>query len=864
MSSQAYAHGGVGPLNVNNGSGRQLSNSINGANNSQYNADTMNWYNANVLPETQPETTVPRCLTPPLPRDPDFVERGELQDEIKHKLNRPAGRCALVGLGGSGKTQLVAEHCHRGREETSKASKPRQLFWIHASSEARFNHSISIIVERLKLAGRETPKANLYRLLEAWLDDPQNGHWLVVLDNVDDASFLKEPKPTHDSAVTRTLFDYFPSRSHGSLLITSRTERAARKLTFHDDEIVRVGPMLEEHAIKLLRRKLEDKNEDLSKLASALEYMPLALAQAAALIVHRRPFYSMTRYLERLGSSGPSILQYDSEGLIPESRAAESIVLTWQITFEHIRSVRPSAADLLSLMSCFDRNGIPILLLHKDEDEDEDEEEEERIYERMLDDTYRETISAEHSSSENENPVSGDFEEFELDMTMLRDFLMVKWSDSNTLEMHRLVQLSVRIWLGSRRELERWKVRFSNLLCAAFHEGPTSDHSNRWALFPHVMQALALRPKTAGALADWADLLYAAALIAEIQGRESEAKKLLSSSLRVWEDMLEARTGADVLAQSKATRIMRSLGNLVQAVESGTKLLGDSVRLHGKEHPYTIDSMDLLASTYFDLELYDKAEELMIHTLEIKKRAFETWGPGINKTVGYLASIYTKPGRHMRAEKLISEFIEAGKVSLGQEHIDMLEVSFHLGAFYHDQGRYEEAEKLHLHCLRSVEKHGPKLLTLSTLHQLVSQYIQEGRFEEAEKRSIQALEVSKGYSGVDYRYQMAFRFLLAMTFDLQGIHDRAQQSIQECIAISISTLGAEHPETRDQIQIMEELEEARSESLADIALRDPCNKPAGSSEGRNVEHNERQSSSDGVCALYKVSEKPKKRKRHDG
>jgi len=44
-------------------------------------------------------------------------------------------------------------------------------------------------------------------------------------------------------------------------------------------------------------------------------------------------------------------------------RRTNSIIITWQISFDHIRHVRPSAADLLSLMSFFDRQGISEALL---------------------------------------------------------------------------------------------------------------------------------------------------------------------------------------------------------------------------------------------------------------------------------------------------------------------------------------------------------------------------------------------------------------------------------------------------------------------------------------------------------------------
>jgi len=52
---------------------------------------------------------VERTETPPAPlssvpfrRDPDYVQRGPLLEEVTSKLSRPAARVALVGLGGVG------------------------------------------------------------------------------------------------------------------------------------------------------------------------------------------------------------------------------------------------------------------------------------------------------------------------------------------------------------------------------------------------------------------------------------------------------------------------------------------------------------------------------------------------------------------------------------------------------------------------------------------------------------------------------------------------------------------------------------------------------------------------------------------
>lgn len=49
-------------------------------------------------PETPPS---PSCAIP-FRRDPDFVDRGTLLDQIREKPSAPALRIALVGLGGVG------------------------------------------------------------------------------------------------------------------------------------------------------------------------------------------------------------------------------------------------------------------------------------------------------------------------------------------------------------------------------------------------------------------------------------------------------------------------------------------------------------------------------------------------------------------------------------------------------------------------------------------------------------------------------------------------------------------------------------------------------------------------------------------
>ncbi|KAJ4167391.1 hypothetical protein NW754_011206 [Fusarium falciforme] len=90
--------------------------------------------------------------------------------------------------------------------------------------------------------------------------------------------------------------------------------------------------------------------------------MPLAITQAAAFINRRAPRMSTSKYLDEFRRSDTKrarLLNRDAGDLRRDESASNSIVTTWQITFDQIRRERPSAADLLSFMSFFNPQGIP-------------------------------------------------------------------------------------------------------------------------------------------------------------------------------------------------------------------------------------------------------------------------------------------------------------------------------------------------------------------------------------------------------------------------------------------------------------------------------------------------------------------------
>ncbi|GAB7336927.1 hypothetical protein MBLNU13_g01769t2 [Cladosporium sp. NU13] len=441
-----------------------------------------------------PDTVVlERAETPPAPlstvpfrRDPDYVQRGPLLEEITLKLSRPAARVALVGLGGVGKSQLAIEYTHQLRTQSPET----WVLWLYASNASRLEQSVRGALDRLKVRRRQDAKANVFQLLHDWLCDGRSKPWLVVLDNADDTRVLgaapsvreKADDGTTSGQQEKALLEYLPQCEHGKILVTSRNKDAAKEIVYWKDIVV-VKPMETEQAVALLEKKLDRvyDMQDVATLAQALDFMPLAMAQAAAYICQRTGRCTVQEYVEKLGQydrSEASVLDIDERDLRRDREASNSIMLTWQISFNHIREVRPSASDLLSLMSFFDRQAIPgALLQEKGTSQAESEEK----------DSSADSDDSERSSEDagSGNPSEGNAavpidnaEEYEKDIIVLRNYSFISsTTDRAVFEMHRLVQVATKKWLRGAKQFDRWASQFISNLEEAF---PTSDIGD-WA-----------------------------------------------------------------------------------------------------------------------------------------------------------------------------------------------------------------------------------------------------------------------------------------------------------------------------------------------------------------------------------------------
>ncbi|RAL07856.1 uncharacterized protein BO97DRAFT_473365 [Aspergillus homomorphus CBS 101889] len=560
------------------------------------------------LPPERPETPPSPLSTVQFARNRDFIRRDALLRQIREKSSVPGSRIALVGLGGVGKSQLAIEYSYQVRSESAAT----WVFWVHASDEVRFEQSFREIADQLKILGRQDPKANIFRLVENWLRDEKKGKWICILDNADDDKFLcslptaekgvltKEPS----NASTKPLLEYVPRSRNGFVIITSRSREVALKMVKHTD-LIQVNPMERSEALELLQKTLTQSGEsqENQQLVEELECMPLAIVQAASYIRERGNRYLVPQYLRDFRKSdreATNLLKKEVGHLDRDWEAKNSIFMTWRISFDYIRREKPSAAELLSLMSFFDRQGIPEDLI--------------RCQPSTIR-TARTEISNDSSDGETSDSEYGGGPDFEDDVTTLRNYSFISIGESGTsFTMHRLVQLTTRAWLKSYGEIERWRERFIRNLSDEFPTGEYENWGKCRSLFPHVRAAMSQRPKSRESLLRWATLLYQGAWYASESGNMADARDMASKSHKQRQKLLgvqaeEALASAAMLAETYSRE-----GRWEEA---------EQLEL-GSDHSDTLTSIANLASTYWNQGRWDEAEQLEVQAEQLEVQVLET------------------------------------------------------------------------------------------------------------------------------------------------------------------------------------------------------------------------------------------------
>lgn len=645
------------------------------------------------------------------------------------------------------------------------------MFWINAGNAARFEQSFRDIAQSMGVPGRHNPQANIFRTVHDWLRDRRKGQWVIILDDVDDPSgpsfLLYALTFDRDGTLLNSspgplllILQYLPKCENGSVLITTRSKGVARKLVKASD-IIAIEPMDGASALALSEEMLGKQNDidSITELATVLNFIPLALVQAATFISQKMPHYSVRQYLEDFRKdehNKAALLNFVSTQPRRDPEATNSIIATWQKSFDHIHNTTPSATDLLSLMSFFDQHRIPKSLIRNSSPWAQ-QHQEAKIGDGRVDantnDEHDEEVDDEHYDASSTSNVNNSFED---DISILQDYSFVSVNaDGTTFEMYGLVQLAVQEWLKAHGQQSRWNQHFIDSLYMNFRVGVHGDLATCQPLFPHVKSAAAQKPEEQETLKIWASLLYNAAWYAHDMGNGSEAEDMSVEAMNV------------------------------------------RINILGNDHPDTLSSMTMVGLAFKLCGRWDAAAKMFVQVIETRKRVLGTEHPDTLTSISNLASTYAKQGRWKEAEELKVQVVEARKKALGGDHQDTLGSKSSLAVYYRDRKLENEAEKLTVQIMetskRMLGEEHPD--TLTNKSKLASIYADQGRWKEVEELEVQVIQARKKVLGEEHPEILTDMDNLASVFNNQGKYEEAERMHREALVIKRKIFGKEHIST---------------------------------------------------------------------
>ncbi|XXG96704.1 hypothetical protein Hte_002994 [Hypoxylon texense] len=706
--------------------------------------------------------------TVPFSRDQNFVDRPEILAWIDTKCDRPATRVALVGIGGIGKSQAVIEYAYRVRD-----NRPwKWVFWVHASTTARVEEAYRGIADRLSLPGRHNPNANVYQLVSSWLCDEANGQWILILDNADNVETFY-PQQTSQEGST-PLGNYLPQSQNGSILVTSRNMDAALRIVGDLRNVIRVQTMGKSQALQLLRNKLHTGSDEdgMVELLDALDYIPLAITQAAAYI-NRRSRMTVSGYLDEFRRSTQrkrKLLDRDVGDLRRDGSVSNSVNTTWRLSFESVRKEKPSAAGILSLMSFFHPQGIPEWVLRK---------------------YCKSTMSADE-----EDP-DARFDD-DIDLLQALSFVTVTAAvDESVYQIHALVQFCTRVWLSLGRDEEVWRQRFLSLMAKEFPTGEFKNRAKCQQLLPHLDTLLDQEPSGREAAKEWAKLLTNVAWYLWHEGNYNAAQDAAAKAFKMKERILEQNDISALATTAVLASVLRGQGRYSEAAELNRRALEGYENVLGKQHSDTLTSMGNLALVLRDQGKSKEAEEMQRQALERRKESLGMQHPDTLTSMSNLALVLRDEGNYSEAETLIRQALEGREKVLKKQHPSTLTTASNLALVLYEQGKYAESEALNRQALEGREaelgQHHPHTLMSRSNLALVLQ--DQGKYSEAEMMNRRVLDVYKEKLGIQHPNTLTSVSNLASVLQDQGKYDEAEQLNRQALEGRERVLGEQHPDS---------------------------------------------------------------------
>jgi tetratricopeptide (TPR) repeat protein len=642
----------------------------------------------------------------PHSRNRRFVGRSAELDELMQKLlvNKECQKMALVGLGGIGKTQVALQFAYSVKQEQPE----RSIFWVSALSLESFEQACAEIARILRIPRALEDKEDVNELVKQQLSARTAGKWVLIVDNADNMDVLFGSKPS------KGLVDYLPESEDGLTVFTSRHQTVAESLVGSD--VLELEKMREQEAVNFLEKLLVRKdqicdNAITTELLIELDYLPLAIAQAAAYINTNKT--SISEYLRLLKNTAEDVVSVMSEEFRDNTRykdSANAVATTWVVSFNQILEHDAVAADLLAFMSCIEWKAIP-----------------------------RSILPAVRPEARMVSAIG----------TICSYSFAVKRDNEDVYDIHRLVHLATRIWVHQQGRRTETSEKAMEHLANVF---PSCDYENRgiWREYlPHAVR-LSKTEQGKGIQNKYKLFLKVGQCLLE-DGRTREAVTWLEESYRWRKSNLPENHPDRLASQHELAGAYRANGQVTEAVELLEQVVKIEETTLAEDHPDRLASQHELAGAYRANGQVTEAVELLEQVVKIRETTLAEDHPDQLASQHALAGAYQANGQVTEAVELLEPVVKIEETTLAEDHPSRLASQHELAGAYQANGQVTEAVEL----LEQVVKIEETTLAedhpsrLASQHELAGAYRANGQVTEAVELLEQVVKIkrSKLYEG---------------------------------------------------------------------------------------------------------------------
>ena len=673
---------------------------------------------------------------------PGFVPRADLLAELEG-----AGPVvsAVTGMRGVGKTQLAAAYAR-----AKLAAGWRLVAWVNAEDPVALAGGLAGVAEAAGLAGQGGGDPG--RAVRHWLE-ADGEQCLIVFDNAADADVLRP---------------YLPVAGAARVVVTSNRQSVA---DLGAPVGVEVFTPAEAAAFLAGRTGLADRS-GAGALAAALGFLPLALAQAAAVIRGQHLAYGT--YLERLQALPAAQYLTRGPGQAYPHGVAEAVLLSLEAVRADDRA--GACGGVLEVLSVLSAAGVRRDLLH--------------------------AAGQAGALADGSDPLGAAVVDEALGR-LAEGSLLAFSLDGQAVSAHRLVLRVVRDTLVQRGRLAA-VCRAAALVLEA-RAGALAGSLDRAAVRDVPEQATALGQAAAGLAGASGELeavllrlrLWALYYLNELGDSAAQAIAVGEPLLQDAERMLGPDHPDTLASRDNLAVAYQAAGRTAEAIPLHQQTLAARERVLGPDHPDTLASRNNLGLAYEDAGRAPEAIPLHQQTLAARERVLGPDHPDTLQSRDNLALAYRAAGRTAEAIPLHQQTLADRERMLGPDHPDTLQSRDNLGLAYQAAGRTAEAIPLHQQTLAARERMlGPDHPdTLASRNNLAVAYQAARRAAEAIPLLEQTLVACKRVLGPDHPNTLQSRNNLAEAYRSAGRAAEAISLLEQTLAARERVLGPDHPST---------------------------------------------------------------------